>query len=73
MTRRRIADERDDESDNFDGSTGEEEKEGKGSHEETLDDREEDTASGRADDHFGLMTRLGRRVNPPNRYGEWVS
>ena len=71
--RRRIVDERDDESDNFDGSTGEEEEKGKASQEETLGDREEDTASGRADDHCGLLTRSGRRVNPLNRYEEWVS
>ena len=71
--RRRIVNELDDESDIIDGSTGEEEEEGKASEQETLDDREEDAASGRADDHFGLATRSGRRINPPNRYGEWVS
>ena len=65
--RRRIVDELDDESDISDGSTGKEEEEGKASQQETLDDREEDTASGRADDHFGLATRSGRRINPPNR------
>ena len=28
------------------------------------------TLPGRADHHFGLTTRLGRRINPLNRYGE---
>ena len=72
--RRRIVDELHDESDIIDGSTEEEEEEGKASQENThVDDREECTASGRADGHFGLTTILGRRIYPANRYGEWVS
>ena len=72
--RRTIVDELHDESDIIDGSTEEEEEEGKESQEDThIDDQEEGTASGRADGHFGPTTRSGRWINPPNRYGEWVS
>ena len=63
-----------DESDTLYGSMGELAEKERASQEEALGDNQEKDTVGRANNHLAMpQLRLGKAINPPNRFGEWVS